>query len=99
MTQLWKADPLVEEHVIEITCSGCDHLIDRKVKEIRGKVDMACPRCEHTIVLGTSRLNAQIRSIESSIGKVRDQLSKAGTFDSVATQWKKAPPGSRKPPR
>jgi len=99
MDKRCKTDPLVEEHAIDIPCSSCDHLIDTKVKEIRDRVDMACPHCGHTIVLGTSRLTAQIRSIESSIGKVRDQLAKAGTFDSVAAQWKKASPGSRKTPR
>ena len=96
MAKLGKTDPLVEEHVIYIPCSSCDLLSARKVKEVRGRIDMACPRCGNTIVLGTSRLNAQIRSIERSLGKVRDQLSKSGTFDSVATQWKKAPRGGHK---
>lgn len=82
-------DPLVEDHVIEVPCTACKHLVATTVKEIRDRTQMSCPNCARTIVLGTSRLTAEIRSIESSIARLRGQLSQSGTFGPAGAQWKK----------
>ena len=90
-------DPLVDQHAIEVPCTGCEHSVDTTVREIRDRTQMCCPNCGHTIVLGTSRITAEIRSIESSMGKLRGQLSQSGTFDAAGVQWKKPAPRRRKP--
>ena len=89
-------DPLVDQHAIEVPCTGCQHSVDTTVREIRDRTQMSCPNCGHTIVLGTSRLTAQIRAIESSIGKLRGQLSESGTFGADGVQWKKRATQGRK---
>ena len=90
-------DPLVDQHAIEVPCSGCEHSVATTVREIRDRTQMCCPNCGHTIVLGTSRITAEIRAIESSIGKLRGQLSQSGTFGAAGVQWKKPTPNGRKP--
>jgi hypothetical protein len=90
-------DPLVDQHAIEVPCTCCEHSVDTTVREIRDRTQMSCPKCGHTIVLGTSRITAEIRSIESSIGKLRGQLSQSGTFDAAGVKWKKPTTQRRKP--
>jgi len=82
-------DPLVDQHAIEVACTGCKQSVATIVREIRDRAQMGCPNCGHTIVLGTSRLTAEIRAIERSIGKLRGQLSQSGTFDAAGGPWKK----------
>jgi hypothetical protein len=82
-------DPLVDQHAIEVSCTGCEHSVDTTVREIRDRTQMSCPNCGHTIVLGTSRITARIRSIESSFGKLRGQLSQSGAFDTAGVPRKK----------
>ena len=87
----------MDQHAIDVPCTACEHSVDTTVKEIRDRAQMCCPNCGHTIVLGTSRITAEIRSIESSIGKLRGQLSQSGTFDAAGPQWKKPATPRRKP--
>jgi hypothetical protein len=96
MSNQRQTDPLVGQHAIEIVCTGCRHSVATTIEQIRDKQHMPCPNCEHPIVLGTSHINAQIRSIVRSLSRLRNQLAQSGTFGSAGLNWKTAPRRRRK---
>lgn len=91
-----QTDPLVGQHAIEIACSGCPHSVATTIDQIQDKPHIPCPNCGHPIVLGTSQINAQIRSIVRSLSRLRNQLAQSGTFDSTRPNWKTTPRRGRK---
>jgi copper chaperone CopZ len=68
-------EELIEAHEIEVTCQGCSRIIKRSIAWLRKHRDMACPSCETTIILGTSKLNAEIRNVERQMAELHRQLS------------------------
>jgi len=96
MSNRRKTDPLVGQHAIEIACTGCAHSVTTTVAQIRDKWHMPCPNCGHPIVLGTSQINAQIRSIVQSMSQLRNQLAESGTFGAEGLNWKTTPRRRRK---
>ena len=96
MSNQRKTDPLVGQHAIEIACTGCTHSVATTIAQIRDRSQIPCANCGHPIVLGTSQINAQIRSIVRSLSRMRNQLAQSGTLDSTGLNWKTTPRRGRK---
>lgn len=65
----------IDSHDIELDCPHCRRKLARSISWLRGRRDTTCPTCETTIVLGTSRINAQIRNVERQMTELHRQLS------------------------
>ena len=96
MSNRRQTDPLVGQHAIEIACTGCPHSVATTIEQVRDKWHMPCPNCGHQIVLGTSQINARIRSIVKSLSQLRNQLTESGSFGSTGLNWKTTPRRRRK---
>jgi hypothetical protein len=73
-------EQLIEAHELDVTCPGCSRTLKRPIAWLRKHRDMTCPTCETTIILGTSKLNAEIRNVERQMAELHRQLSqKFGT--------------------
>jgi DNA-directed RNA polymerase subunit RPC12/RpoP len=68
-------EELIEAHEIDLKCPSCSRTINRSIAWLRKHRDMACPSCETTIILGTSKLNAEIRNIERQMAELHRQLT------------------------
>lgn len=68
-------EELIKAHEIDIKCPGCERTCKRTIAWLRKHRDMQCPVCETTIILGTSKLNAEMRNIERQMAELHRQLS------------------------
>lgn len=66
---------LIEAHEIDLKCPSCARTIKRSIAWLRKHRDMSCPSCETTIILGTSKLNAEMRNIERQMAELHRQLT------------------------
>jgi uncharacterized Zn-finger protein len=68
-------EKLIAAHELEVQCAGCSTVIQRPIAWLREHRDMTCPICETTIILGTSKINAEIRNVERQLMELHRQLT------------------------
>lgn len=66
---------LIAAHEIDVACPQCARTLKRSIAWLRKRRDMTCPGCETTIILGTSKMNAEIRNVERQMAELHRQLS------------------------
>jgi DNA-directed RNA polymerase subunit RPC12/RpoP len=68
-------EELIQAHELDVECTRCSHKIKRSIAWLRKHRDTICPNCDTTIVLGTSRLMAEMRNIERQMTELHRQLT------------------------
>jgi ribosomal protein S27E len=81
------SDPLIEQQLIQIRCSQCGTTAELTIRTARASSQLPCEHCGHTLVLGTSDINSQIRSIEKSIARMRTQLLESHSLSRQPPAW------------
>jgi DNA-directed RNA polymerase subunit RPC12/RpoP len=89
-------DPLVESHLVEMVCSKCATTFEMPIREVRLQEHTHCPECGHIILLGTSRIKAQITRIEKCVAGMRTQLRRSEAVGDAGTNQS---PGRKISPR
>jgi DNA-directed RNA polymerase subunit RPC12/RpoP len=91
-------DPLVENHLVEMICSRCTTTFEMPIRQVRLLQHTHCPECGHIILLGTSRIKAQIARIEKSVAGMRSELKRSQAAADAGTNQpnERGKPGPRR---
>jgi hypothetical protein len=86
-------DELIDAQHIDVFCSRCRQTTAKKLKALRTARDMHCPMCDALIVLNTSRIKNQIRTMERQMQALHRQL-----MDTITVRTLAAPEEPELPP-
>ena len=67
-------EELIDAQLIDVYCSRCRHTTPKELKSLRTARDMHCPMCDAMIVLNTSKMKNQIRTMERQMRSLHCQL-------------------------
>lgn len=72
---------LINRHCLSIDCGECGEFLSVPIGVLRVRSDMRCPKCDAVVVLGTSRINREIRMVERSMARLQSQLAATHAFE------------------
>jgi len=92
-------EELIDAQSIEIFCTRCSQTTAKSLKFLRTARDMHCPMCDALIVLNTSKMKNQIRTIERQMQTLHRQLMDTITVRTLPANEESEPPSSEPRPR
>lgn len=65
---------ILDSHPVSIQCRACNSAFEASIGFVQARRQMECPACSQTIVLGTSDIGRQIRSVQKSLAAMEQKL-------------------------